>query len=171
MSHQLGSRVLLGSVLALLACVLLPSADAGLTAGASAAVAFERDGDLYVTAIDGSGTVRLTKTQVRESEPAVSPDGRRVAFSRGGSGISTMRVDGSHRTNWSTGKDSSPAWAPDGRALFFVRSHSIPGGATCGSIFQLPARGRPRPVTSTLVTEHSHEEPGGVSGWRSNRLQ
>src|SRR4051794_14147656 len=38
--------------------------------------------DLFATRTDGSATRRLTKTPAPEFDPAVSPDGRRLAFSR-----------------------------------------------------------------------------------------
>src|SRR4051812_19559900 len=52
----------------------------GEQAGAPAGIVFERNGDLYAIAVDGSRTARLTNTPTDESTPAVSLDGRSIAF-------------------------------------------------------------------------------------------
>jgi TolB protein len=70
------------------------------------------------------------------SYPAISPDGKRIAFVRAFGrirndqiehvGIYVMRIDGSHvrrvtlpRTR--TAEDGDPQWSPDGRRIVFVR--------------------------------------------------
>jgi Tol biopolymer transport system component len=70
------------------------------------------------------------------SYPALSPNGRRIAFVRGfgafrddefdHQGIYTMRTDGSHPRRVTlprsrTAKDGSPQWSSDGRRIVFVR--------------------------------------------------
>src|SRR5688500_16085110 len=54
--------------------------------------------------------------------PAVSPDGRTLAFSARG-WLWTMSTSGgaAERVTKSAGMDSRPAWHPDGRRLAFVR--------------------------------------------------
>ena len=135
--------------------------EADISQGASASVAaivFERDGDLYAVALDGSRTVRLTRTRAAEEQPAVSRDAKMIAFARAG-GISTMRVDGSHRRIVTRGADSSPAWAPDGRTIYFVRYRSNRFGASCGSIFAVSATGQSiRRVTDAFANDSVHGE-------------
>jgi Tol biopolymer transport system component len=141
------------------------AADASTSAAPVPAVVFERSGDLYAIAVDGSRTVRLTQTRVNELTPAVSPDERWIAFSHRGK-IGTIRVDGSHRI-WLTRAIAagSPAWAPDGRTIFFERAgmgrHY--SDAFCASIYRIAAAGGPaRRVTDGLArprSRRSHENP------------
>ena len=94
----------------------------------------QTDGDNYDIVIRDvrTGQERLIgATPAEEAYPAVSPDGRWIAFSAvTGSGaephLFIMRADGSGRrqlTNDSA-KDAYSAWAPNGRALHFVRFES-----------------------------------------------
>ncbi len=83
------------------------------------------DRDLYLAASDGGQPVNLTHAAGDDVQPAVSPDGRRVAFSSGRSGnldIYVMNVDGSNpvQLTSSRGFDEWPAWSPDGRQIAFV---------------------------------------------------
>jgi Tol biopolymer transport system component len=70
----------------------------------------------------GTGLKRLTTGQLPSIAPAFSPDGRRLAFARSGTGIVTMDVDGKgvHRLT-TNGRDSFPAWSPDGKQIAFLR--------------------------------------------------
>ncbi|MFL5541679.1 MAG: TolB family protein, partial [Longimicrobiaceae bacterium] len=81
--------------------------------------------DLYRIDADGSGLRRLTENREGNFDPAVSPDGRWIAFvsSRDGDAeIYVMRADGGgerrltafHRDDW------GPRWSPDGRTLAFL---------------------------------------------------
>lgn len=72
---------------------------------------------------DGSGDRALTATPQENTEPAWSPDGRRVAFTSyrdGNAEIYVMNADGSspQRLTVHPGADSAPAWLPDGRIVF-----------------------------------------------------
>jgi Tol biopolymer transport system component len=149
----------LGCALALTACV---SASGSTSAAPVPAIVVERAGDLYAIALDGSRTVRLTRTRVDELTPAVSPDGRRIAYSAGfvRGNLETIRVDGSGRRRLTRGFDA--AWAPDGRTLFFVRIVQIRWGS-CGSIYRVSVNGgRARRITNALAlprSPHSHQDP------------
>lgn len=158
-------------LLAALTSVLAVGAGGSTNARPVPAVVVERGGDLYAIAIDGSRTVRLTRTRVAESTPAVSPDGKRIAFSDGVAGGSylgnlvTIRVDGSGRRRVTRNLvGSSPAWAPDGRTIFFARPFAPPFGAgSCASIYRVSASGgRASRVTNSLASpssRHSHLDP------------
>jgi len=97
---------------------------------------FSSSGDLAVMKPDGSGRRRLTGGE-RGFEPALSPDGRRIAFSRvtdvGVSAIYVMNVDGTGATPIVQGLllNPGPVWSPDGCQIAFrstVESHFGPYG-------------------------------------------
>jgi len=76
--------------------------------------------DIYVINADGTGLRRLTDGM----EPAWSPDGTRVAFTRWRDprGLYVINEDGSNETlifGWVAAKGA--AWSPDGRYIAFTR--------------------------------------------------
>ena len=87
--------------------------------------------DLWWVPLDGSKAVRrLTSTVAAESSPAISPDGRLLAFTSKRDGddqsqVYLLPLDGPGEarrlTEIPTGA-SGPVWSPDGRALAFTSS-------------------------------------------------
>lgn len=78
-------------------------------------------GDVYILNADGSGLRRLTYG----FEPALSPDGRQVAFTRWDEprGLWVIDVDGTgERHLFTANRARSPTWTPDGQAIIFERS-------------------------------------------------
>jgi dipeptidyl aminopeptidase/acylaminoacyl peptidase len=79
---------------------------------------------LWMAEADGSNPRQLTFDEKGESDPALSPDGRRLAFvsSRGGdANLWVLPMDGGEArrlTSISTGV-SGPLWSPDGRWIAF----------------------------------------------------
>ncbi len=75
--------------------------------------------DVYLIHADGTGLIRLAQGAM---EPALSPDGTRVAFTRWGDneGIYTVRPDGTDETLiFSIHQPRQPAWSPDGKRIAF----------------------------------------------------
>jgi Tol biopolymer transport system component len=158
------------------------SAGGGQT-GSSEAIVFERDGDLYAVAVDGgSRTVQLTKTRTLELEPAVSPDGRSIAYARRGprgyephysprrerdlweafvdltgGEVWTMGVDGTRRMRLTQGaKDSGPSWSPDGETIFFSRVVEGEYWQPCRSVVRVGKDGR----ELRRLTRFAQKRPG-----------
>jgi Tol biopolymer transport system component len=84
------------------------------------------NGDLYVVNADGGGQTRLTRHPAEEFDPAWSPDGAKIAFSRFAGRryqIFVMDADGSDATQLTHGDGSASdaAWSPDGTRIAFTR--------------------------------------------------
>jgi Tol biopolymer transport system component len=84
------------------------------------------NGDVFVMNDDGSEQRNLSRHPAHDSEPAWSPDGRKIAFiSRrdGGQEIYVVNADGSglRRLVRSPNREFGPAWSPDGRKIAFRR--------------------------------------------------
>jgi hypothetical protein len=88
------------------------------------AIAFSSDREglyqIYVMNADGTGQTRLTNNAASDLYPAWSPDGTKIAFSRGFE-IYVMNADGTGptRLTHNTAHDDLPAWSPDGTKIAF----------------------------------------------------
>lgn len=104
--------------------------------------------DLYRLELSSNGgdapaVLRLTGDEQGNFEPALSPDGERVAFvsSRDGNAeLYTMTADGGAPTRLTTspGDDSAPRWSADGQTLAFVSARDLDRGM---DVFVIPAAG------------------------------
>ena len=79
--------------------------------------------DIYALPIGDTTRRAVVATKADEFNPAVSPDGRWLAFASDESGRNEVYVtrfpDGGARQQVSTDGGSSPVWAHDGRSLYF----------------------------------------------------
>jgi TolB protein len=83
--------------------------------------------DIWLVRLDGAPAVKLTSGAAKEWDPALSPDGRWIAYRQDATpgqddaDIWLMAADGSGKrnlTNAPQGKNWSPNWMPDGRIAF-----------------------------------------------------
>ena len=77
--------------------------------------------------VSQAGTLYVSGTPIgRGTEPAWSPDGRRIAFVRGGE-LHVVAADGrgDRRLTRGGAAASSPAWSPDGRTIAFAAGRDI----------------------------------------------
>lgn len=110
-----------------------PMGTAAGGAGLPSVVAYVRGGDIYLS--QGTGEKRLT-TGGGHARPRWSPDGRRLAYLKGGR-LWTMRADGTAARRLSTRPAAGPSWSPDGKWLAFA-SLSCTGGP---GVFRIAAGG------------------------------
>ncbi|WP_410612682.1 translocation protein TolB [Amycolatopsis sp. lyj-109] len=102
----------------------------------------ERDGELFFLPDGASAAQQLTNDDAVDLHPALSPDGRTVAFAseRAGSRkIFVIGVDGQGLRQVTTGPatDDSPSWSPDGTRLAFSSTRDDPAG----DIYTVPVTG------------------------------
>ncbi|HKX84425.1 MAG TPA: LpqB family beta-propeller domain-containing protein [Pyrinomonadaceae bacterium] len=94
-------------------------------------IAFESNRDtsnsleIYLMKTDGTGLVRLTNNAAIDASPAISPDGRKIAFTSDRDGnyeIYVMNVDGTNQVRLTTNAaaDSGPSWNADGSKIAFT---------------------------------------------------
>lgn len=79
--------------------------------------------DIWMRALDGSGARPLVQSAFNDQDPAVSPDGRFLAYSSPESGgrqiwLTPLPADG-RRWRISSDYGRAPLWSPDGRAIYF----------------------------------------------------
>jgi TolB protein len=100
---------------------------------------------------DGSGLRRITDTpRTNDSDPAWSPDGKRIAFSEGKGDIYTIKLDGTglRQLTDDKGGEREPTWSPDGKKIAF--------SSGAGDIFVMKAdRTKVEQLTKTQAWEHS----------------
>ena len=91
-------------------------------------VVFTSEGDLWTVNVQGGLARRLTSNPGREEMPAISPDGKTVAFVaqyEGPAEVYTIAIDGGmpQRRTWD-GDAAPEGWTPDGRLMVRTKRYS-----------------------------------------------
>jgi TolB protein len=130
--------------------------------------------DLFSVAPDGTGLTRLTTTPQDELEPALSPDGTRLAFARAASGgcigcdvqIWITALDGSDAHSvtlpadaTSIRQDDRPSFSPDGSKIVFARWNASKSDSSM--LAEAPATGG---------SATTFEIPAGNPAWGPSRI-
>jgi Tol biopolymer transport system component len=114
--------------------------------------------DVFLFDTQTGAETQLTDDDLSESDPAWSPDGETILFTRqtGETGRDLYRIDaaGGAATSLTSdpGDDADPAWSPDGSRIAFARRAA--GGDAVDHLFVMNADGS---QVEPLVAE----EPGG----------
>lgn len=101
--------------------------------------------------------VPVTRMAGKEDQPAVSPDGKAVAFvwerTEGAAGIWVQEAgrDSPRQVTAEDGVYSSPAWSPDGRRLAYMRFRHSTGALLVRSVDS----GEEREIASVFYTRYS----------------
>jgi Tol biopolymer transport system component len=114
-------------------------------------IAFETLGDdlvyrIWLFTFRSGSVTRLTRNTIDDEDPAWAPDGKRLAFIRGGivdkalvvMNLATRAVSVVIREGDDSADPWGPQWSPDGRRIAFV------GGIFPDRLFIVPVDARPR---------------------------
>jgi len=123
-------------------------------------VVFTAEGDLWRVPLSGGVAQRLTSHPGEESNAAISPDGRSVAFSAmydGPTEVYVMPMQGGlpKRLTWDGLRDVVVGWTPEGEVLFTSRRGS---GLPAGQLFAVhPESGARRALALSQAADGAWE--------------
>ena len=107
---------------------------------------------LFRVQTNGAGLEQITTGRKTATEPAFSPNGKRLAFERLGSGIFAVNLNGTGlRRLTNAPRDQFPVWSPDGKHIAFLRIYKnawrlylmSPSGRAVQRLPLAPPGGRP----------------------------
>ncbi|MDC6350895.1 PDZ domain-containing protein [Zeaxanthinibacter sp. PT1] len=93
-------------------------------------IAFAHGGDIWISALDGSNVKRITSTAAVEENPAISPDGKTIAFNSNKTGyhaVYTVPVTGgqAEQLTWHPSGAFVRGWSPDGKSVLYASSREF----------------------------------------------
>jgi len=121
------------------------------------------NGELYAVPSTGGAERRLTTTPANETQPALSPDGRHIAYLSDESGVPKLwlcAADGKNPEPLTAGFgfagsiEASPSWAPSGDRLVFVSTANGHAG-----LFVLTLGAGAPPPTALVADSSTAVEP------------
>ena len=136
-------------------------------------IAYEHGRGIWVMAADGTGQRRVSagtsSTTFSDADPAFSPDGRKVVFSRyrsGDSDLWAVGLDGAGEARLTDTPDhdeQDPAWSPNGGEIAYTRVGCEPprGGMSC--VFKMDADGTGQ--TNLTPEDNFHEGASSEPSW------
>ncbi len=126
-------------------------------------IVFVAEGDLWKVGLSGGMAVRLTSHPSRETSPAISPDGKTLAYTaryEGPAEVYTMPLDGGTptRRTWYGGNAIVTGWTPDGQILYSSnRRSTLPNQ----QLFRLdPKSGSDTPIPLSQAADGSYAPDG-----------
>jgi TolB protein len=137
-------------------------------AGGGGRIAFvanrKGDWDLFMMNGDGGGLTQLTDTPLDERQPAISPDGKRVAYSTSDGALWVMSLDtkSADALPLPAGRYGYPTWLSDGSGLVYTSYKFTPGSEDADFFAYTFADGRERPfLTQTGPQDYPALSPDG----------
>ncbi len=124
--------------------------------------------EIYTIAPDGSGMTRVTHDLARDGMPAFTPDGSRIAFTRGEPATTDLYLvdtDGSDLTQLTdeAGFEHSATWSPDGSRLAFVRGDGeVDGFGASGKLWVTGVDGSGLRMLSDQLVGYPAWSPDGT---------
>src|SRR5579859_77046 len=128
--------------------------------------------EIYMINPDGSGMIKLTNNLVSDDDPALSPDGKKIAFVSNRNGNDSIYVmpapqpgskttpDASQviRLTDSSGSDLVPQWSPDGQRIVFTSDRD---GNTQIYVMKADGSGQTRLTRNTATDDAPGWSPDG----------